>query len=129
VAYAVGCLGRSVRKACDLVGLFRPVYRYRPRPDKDEAIRERLRQLAQERKRFGSPRLHLLLRREGLAANHKRTERLYRKEGLALRRKRRRKGASDIRVNRPCRSGPTRGGRWTSSTTARRMGAASGRWR
>ena len=98
MAYAVGCLGRSIRKACDLVGLSRPVYRYEPRPDKDEATRERLRQLAQERKRFGSPRLHLLLRREGLVVNHKRTERLYREEALALRRKRRRKGAAGVRV-------------------------------
>ena len=66
-----------------------------------QLLRERLRQLAQERRRFGSPRLHLLLRREGLVVNHKRTERLYREEGLALRRKRRRKGASVVRVEPP----------------------------
>ena len=98
MAYAVGCLGRSLRRACELVGLSRPVYRYHAQANKDKVVRERLRQLAQERHRFGSPRLHLLLRREGLVVNHKRTERLYREEGLALRRKRRRKGASGIRV-------------------------------
>ena len=101
VAYVVTHLGRSIRKACDLVGLSRPVYSYAPRPDRDASLRERLRELAQERRRFGSPRLHLLLRREGLVANHKRTERLYREEGLTLRRKRRRKGASDVRVEPP----------------------------
>ena len=101
MVYAVACLGRSIRKACELVGLSRPVYRYTPRPDRDVALRERLRQLAQERRRFGSPRLHLMLRREGLVVNHKRTERLYREEGLALRRKRRRKGASGVRVEPP----------------------------
>ena len=40
-----------------------------------------------ERKRFGSPRLHIMLKREGLVINHKRTERIYSEEGLALRRK------------------------------------------
>ncbi|MEL7562425.1 IS3 family transposase [Dehalogenimonas formicexedens] len=47
---------------------------------------------------FGSPRLHIMLKREGLVVNHKRTERIYREEGLALRRKRRRKGAASARV-------------------------------
>jgi len=40
-------------------------------------LRQRLRELAGERKRFGSPRLHIMLRREGLVVNHKRTERIY----------------------------------------------------
>ena len=99
--YAVACLGRSIRKACALVGISRAVYGYVPRPDKDVVLRERLRELAQERRRFGSPRLHLMLKREGLVMNHKRTERLYREEGLALRRRRRRKGASSVRVEPP----------------------------
>ena len=74
------------------------VYHYRPKPDNDEDLRKRLRELAEQRKRFGSPRLHLILKREGLVVNHKKTERLYREEGLALRRKRRRKGATGLRV-------------------------------
>jgi putative transposase len=40
---------------------------------------------AEERRRFGCPRLYLLLRREGVAVNHKRVERLYREEALSLR--------------------------------------------
>lgn len=106
MVYAVACLGRSIRKACELVGISRAVYGYVPRSDRDVALRERLRELAQERRRFGSPRLHLLLRREGLVVNHKRTERLYREEGLALRRKRRRKGASGVRVEPPAAQRP-----------------------
>ncbi len=35
---------------------------------------------------WGSPRIHVLLRREGWLVNHKRTERLYRMEGMNLRR-------------------------------------------
>ena len=100
------CLGRSIRKACELVGLSRPAYSYEPRSDRDVIVRGRLRELAQERRRFGSPRLHLMLRREGLVVNHKRTERLYREEGLALRRKRRRKGASGVRVEPPAAQRP-----------------------
>jgi len=77
------------------------VYRYQAKGNNDTALRQRLRELAEQRKRFGSPRLHILLKREGLAINHKRTERLYREEGLVLRRKRRRKGAAGSRVILP----------------------------
>lgn len=69
-------------------------------------MRKRLRELAEQRKRFGSPRLHILLKREGLVVNHKRTERIYREEGLALRRKRRRKGATGVRVVIPSAQRP-----------------------
>ena len=64
----------------------------------DSEIRTRLRQLAEQRRRFGAPRLHVLLRREGYLINHKRTERIYREEGLSLRLKRRRKRCSTLRV-------------------------------
>lgn len=74
------------------------MYRYKPKPDDDDHIRKRLREIAEQRKRFGSPRLHIMLKREGLVINHKKTERLYRQEGLVLRRKRKRKGAAGIRV-------------------------------
>jgi putative transposase len=62
--------------------------------------------LAGQRRRFGSPRLHVLLKREGLVVNHKRTERVYREEGLALRRKRRRKGAASARAVIPAPERP-----------------------
>lgn len=64
-------------------------------------LRQRLRELAGQRKRFGSPRLHIMLKREGLVVNHKRTERIYHEEGLALRKKRRRKGAAGARATMP----------------------------
>ena len=94
-------LGLSERKACLLVGISTSVFRYQSTQGNDDAVRQRLRELAEERKRFGSPRLHILLKREGLVTNHKRTERLYREEGLALRKKRRRKGAAGARVVLP----------------------------
>jgi putative transposase len=60
-------------------------------------VRKLLRELAEQRKRFGSPRLHLLLKREGLVINYKRMERIYREEGLALCKKKHRKEASGAR--------------------------------
>ena len=94
-------LGLSERKACELVNISASVYRYQLKEGNDAALRERLRELAGQRKRFGSPRLHILLKRERLVVNHKRTERIYHEEGLALRRKRRRKGAAGMRVVMP----------------------------
>ena len=87
------------------------MYRYEPRRGDDDALRQRMRELAGERKRFGSPRLHIMLKREGLVVNHKRTERLYKEEGLALRRKRKRKGAAGARVITPPPTRPNQ--RWS----------------
>ena len=102
---AVSCvresLGLSERKACWLVNISVSSYRYHLKSEDDEVLRKRLRELAEQRKRFGSPRLHILLKREGLVINDKRTERIYREEGLPLRRKRRRKGAAGVRVALP----------------------------
>ncbi len=88
----------SELQACILVGLCRSSYRYEAKPKNDNEIRDRLRELAEQRHRFGAPRLHVLLRREGYLINHKRTERLYREEGLSLRLKKRKKRQSHLRI-------------------------------
>jgi len=106
VSHVISGLGLSMRKACLLVGLSRTAYGYHPHREGDTILRNRLRELAGQRKRFGSPRLHIMLKREGLVVNHKRTERIYREEGLALRRKRRRKGAAGVRVVTPAPERP-----------------------
>ncbi len=80
--------GYSERRACCLAGLCRATHRYQPRPDRNVALRAELIRLAHRKRKYGSPRLYLLLRRRGWVVNHKRVERLYRKEGLALRRRR-----------------------------------------
>jgi putative transposase len=51
-------------------------------------LRQRLRELAQVRVRYGSQRLYILLRREGWPDNHKRVHRLCCLKGLNLRSKR-----------------------------------------
>ena len=71
---------------------------YRCRRPDDAALRERLRALAHERRRFGYRRLHVLLRREGFTVNHKRLFRLYREERLMVRRRGGRKRALGTRA-------------------------------
>ena len=91
--------GVSQRQACFLVGIWRGTYRYQSNGDGDEGlIRQRLRDLAAARPRFGSPRLGMLLRRELGVINHKRVERLYAKEGLQLPKRRQKLRLSFIRV-------------------------------
>lgn len=83
--------GISIRRACRLAGLSRTTLDYEPEPDaENQALQTRMIELAQERRRFGYRRIHVLLRREGVHANHKRIERLYRLAGLTVRRRRRR---------------------------------------
>lgn len=65
------------------------------------ALRQRLRELAQARPRFGYRRLYVLLRREGWRINHKCVYRLYREEGLSMRTRRRKKRVSHLRVIAP----------------------------
>jgi putative transposase len=87
----------SERRACRVIGSDRTSVRYRAlRPD-DGALRERLKALAQERRRFGYRRRHVLLRREGHAVNRKRVQRLYREERLTVRRRGGRKRAIGTR--------------------------------
>jgi putative transposase len=98
VQWVQECYGLSERRACQLVGIGRSTLRYCRRTRRDEpSLRQRLRELAAARPRFGYRRLHVLLRREGVIVNHKRVERLYREEGLAVRRRRRKRVARDGR--------------------------------
>jgi len=60
-------------------------YYYRPRKDTQEALRQRIREIASTRVRYGYERIYVLLRREGWQINHKRVHRLYREAGLSLR--------------------------------------------
>lgn len=93
--------GRSQRRICSLIGIQRSTYRYPVQPRNDEQLRQRLRELAQKRRRWGCPQLHVILRREGLVKNHKRTERIYRQENLSIRRRKRKKTTSELRVQMP----------------------------
>jgi len=94
-------MGLSERRACRALGFRRSSHRYAPKRDDRASLRQDLRRLAAARPRYGYRRLHVLLGREGIQANHKLVHRLYREEGLALRRKQRRKRVAQERVPRP----------------------------
>ncbi|MDH5202778.1 MAG: IS3 family transposase [Nitrospirota bacterium] len=96
--FIIGCFGLSQRRSSELVGLNRNTLRYQPKAGDDEELRKRLRELAEKRRRFGCRRLHVVLKREGLVVNHKRTERLYKEEKLSLKIRKRKKVASQGRV-------------------------------
>ena len=59
------------RRACALAGLDPRVYRRRPSRPEDQGLRQRLKELSGERRRFGYRRLHILLNREGWKVNWK----------------------------------------------------------
>jgi len=90
--------GLSQRRACRLVGIGHSTLRYQRRRASDEAVRQRLRELAAQRRRFGYRRLGWLLAREGQVMNHKKVYRLYREERLMVRRRGGRKRALGSRT-------------------------------
>lgn len=79
----------SRTRACGLVGIQRSQTYYQANPRDDEPLREKLKEKAAQRPRFGYRRLHVLLQREGFEDNHKRVFRVYQEEKLQVRRKRR----------------------------------------
>ncbi len=102
VSVLQGAFEVSERRACRALGFSRTTQRRSsPKRVKDLVLIERLRFLASERPRFGYRRLHLLLKRDGLAINHKRVYRVYRAEGLAVRQKVRRRLAIGERQQKP----------------------------
>jgi len=101
----------SERQACRYLGLHRAPIRYRSRREPPVALLARLRELAAQKVRWGSPRLTWRLRREGWGVNHKRIERLLRAERLLVPQRRGRKRAAVTRVPTPV---PTRADeRWS----------------
>ena len=97
VAYLEELFEVSQRRACNVLGVDRTTVRYRSQRSDDAGIREQMRELAAERRRFGYRRLHWLLGREGVSINHKKFRRLYREEKLQVRRRGGRKRALGTR--------------------------------
>ncbi|WP_156317399.1 IS3 family transposase [Cypionkella psychrotolerans] len=98
VAHLVASHEMSERRACRVIGCCRMTMRYEVIRQDDPVLRERLKELAKARRRFGYRRLHVFLRREGHEVNHKRLFRIYREEGLHVRRRGGRKRAMGTRA-------------------------------
>jgi len=97
VAHLRSAYEMSERRACRVLGIDRTSVRYQATRSDDGVLRDRLKALAQERRRFGYRRLHVMLRREGHAVNKKRVQRIYREEKLMVRRRGGRKRAMGTR--------------------------------
>ncbi|WP_156941773.1 IS3 family transposase [Aminobacter sp. J41] len=98
VAHLQAAMGLSERRACSFVGADRKMVRYQSCRPPETELRGRLRDLANERRRFGYRRLFILLRREGEPSGINRIYRLYREEGLTVRKRRARRRAVGTRA-------------------------------
>ena len=89
----------------------RKTARYSPRRPADAKLRQTLRDLANERRRFGYRRLFVLLRQAGETSGKNRIYRLYREEGLTVRKRRARRRAVGTRAPIPIEARPN--ARWS----------------
>ena len=94
-----------------MIAVDRSLIRYSSKRPDDEVLRARLRELADQRRRFGYRRLHVLLRQEGHVVNRKKTQRLYREEDLTVRRRKSRRRIAVARTPIPLATGPN--SRWS----------------
>ena len=72
----------SQRRACGVLCFAPKSYRYRSRRRGQAILETRIKEICATRVRYGYRRVHVLLRREGWAINHKRTRPLYNELGL-----------------------------------------------
>ncbi len=121
-----------VGQACRVIDADRKSVRYRSTRDDDTALREKLRGLANQRRRFGYRRLHILLRREGVMINRKKTQHVYHEEALTVRRRKGRERAIGVRAPAPVPALPNRHGWWPGAYLAcpisRHLSGRDGRW-
>ena len=97
VAHACLVHGVSQRRACEALAVDRSSVRYRSlRPD-DCELREAMKAVAAQRRRFGYRRIHVMLQRQGIAMNIKKLRRLYAEEKLQVRKRGGRKRALGTR--------------------------------
>tara|TARA_Y100001956_G_scaffold78381_1_gene90021 strand:- start:62 stop:436 length:375 start_codon:yes stop_codon:yes gene_type:complete len=75
------------KRACALAGIDPRVYRWISKRPSDTALRDRLKELSPERRRFGYRRLHILLQRKGLHMNWNQLCRIYREAAFTDRKR------------------------------------------
>lgn len=97
VAHACVEHGVSQRRACEVLAVDRSSVRYRSIREDDEPLREAMKAMAAERRRFGYRRIHIMLERQGIVMNMKKLRRLYREEKLQVRKRGGRKRALGTR--------------------------------
>ena len=101
----------SQRRACSALDVDRSTVRYQSRRDDDTALRDAMKAVAIERRRFGYRRLQVMVERQGWQVNHKKFRRIYREEKLQVRRRGGRKRALGTRRPMVVPDGPNQ--RWS----------------
>jgi putative transposase len=86
-------VGLSQRRACKVATCHPKTFRRILLRPADDDLKTRLQALATERRRFSYRRLHVLLRRDGIMANHKRVYRVYAAAHLQIRKRLKRRVA------------------------------------
>ena len=103
--------GVSQRRACDVLQIDRSTVRYLSRRGDDTDLRDAIKRVSRERRRFGCRRIHVMIAREGFEVNHKKVRRIYREEKLQVRRRGGRKRALGTRKPMVLPDGPNQ--RWS----------------
>ena len=67
----------SQRRACDVLQVDRSSVRYLSRRGDDAELRDAIKRVSRERRRFGCRRVHVMIAREGFVVNHKKVRRIY----------------------------------------------------
>jgi putative transposase len=91
----------GVTRACGLIGRSRSLFGYQSKRLGDRPLKEPLCDLAWQKRRYGYRRLHVLLLREGIKVNRKRTYRVYREASLAVPRRKRKRIAGIEQIPAP----------------------------
>ncbi len=79
-------------RACRVMNFPLSTFRYKSKKQDEPELIQRMKHWAEKQPRYGHPRIHEMIRRDGFKVNHKKTERIYYNVlDLAIRRKKRRK--------------------------------------
>ena len=109
-------------RVCDVLQIDRSTVRYLSRRGDDAELRDAIKRVSRERRRFACRRIHVMIAREGFEVNHKKVRRIYREKKLQVRRRGGRKRALGTR--KPMVLPPlivcmqTTAGQWMAQTNA-----------
>ena len=107
--------GVSQWRACVVLRVDRSTMRYQSLRDDDAELRDAIKRVSREQRRFGCCRVHVMIAREGFAVNHKKVRRISTEEKLQVRRRGGRKRALGTRKPMVLPDGPNqRCGAWIS---------------
>lgn len=101
--------------------------RYQRTRRDDPVVVDRMKDLANQRRKFGYRRIHRLLRREGFPINQKKVRRIYREQNLSIKLRRKTKVRSIIRV--PLAPAKVPNERWSMDFVSDQLGPTGRRFR